>query len=39
LIVNVVEPNKPTNPVLVNPFTCQVVRLNNVNGSIDGWSP
>jgi hypothetical protein len=39
LIVNVVEPNKPTSPVLVNPFTCQVVRLNNVNGSIDGWSP
>jgi len=26
-------------PVLVNPFTCQVVRLNNVNGMIEGWSP
>ena len=39
LIVNVVELSKPTSPVLVDPFTCQVVRLNNVNGSIDGWSP
>ena len=25
--------------VLVNPFTCQVVRLNNIKGSIEGWSP
>ncbi|MDP1713197.1 MAG: hypothetical protein Q8L41_00505 [Anaerolineales bacterium] len=39
LIVNVSESYKPVSPVLVNPFTCQVVRLNNVNGSIEGWSP
>jgi len=39
LIVSIVEPYKPTSPVLINPFTCQVVRLNNINGSIEGWSP
>jgi hypothetical protein len=26
-------------PVLVNPFTCEVGWLNNVNGMIEGWSP
>jgi hypothetical protein len=26
-------------PVLVNPFSCEVARLKNVNGSIEGWSP
>lgn len=26
-------------PVLVNPFTCEVARLNNINGMIEGWSP
>jgi len=25
--------------VLVNPFTCQSARLNNIKGSIQGWSP
>ena len=25
-------------PVLVNPFTCQVVRLN-FDGMVEGWSP
>jgi hypothetical protein len=25
-------------PVLVNPFTCEVARLN-INGSVEGWSP
>ncbi|MHB8779034.1 MAG: eIF2A-related protein [Anaerolineales bacterium] len=38
----ITTPNKDglwTIPVLVNPFTCQVVRLNNINGMIEGWSP
>jgi hypothetical protein len=26
-------------PVLANPFTCEAARLNNVNGSIEGWGP
>ena len=26
-------------PVLVNPFTCQSVRLHNVNGFIEDWGP
>jgi len=39
LIVNVVEPYKPTSPVLVNPFTCQSVRLENVRGEAQSWRP
>lgn len=39
LIVNAVESYKPVGPVLVNPFTCQSVRLNNINGRVEGWSP
>jgi hypothetical protein len=39
LIVSVVEPYKPTSPVLVNPFTCQVVRLENVRGEVQSWRP
>ena len=41
LIVNVVEPYKPTNPVLVlvNPFTCQVIPLAEVKGEIQQWIP
>lgn len=39
LIISVVEPYKPTSPVLINPFTCQVARLNNFNGMVEGWSP
>jgi Tol biopolymer transport system component len=26
-------------PVLVNPFICQSAPLNNIKGSIQGWSP
>jgi hypothetical protein len=37
LIVSVVEPYKPTSPVLVNPFTCQVVRLENIRGEVQSW--
>jgi len=39
LIVNIVEPYKPTSPVLVNPFTCQVVRLESVRGEVQSWRP
>jgi hypothetical protein len=39
LIVSVIEPYKPTRPVLVNPFTCQVVRLENVRGEVQSWRP
>ncbi len=38
LIVSVVTPYKPTSPVLINPFTCESVRLNNINGEVEGWS-
>ena len=37
LIVSVVEPYKPTSPVLVNPFTCQIVRLENIRGEVQSW--
>jgi hypothetical protein len=37
LIVSVIEPYKPTSPVLVNPFTCQVVRLENIRGEVQSW--
>ena len=26
-------------PVLINPFTCQAVRLQRVNGIVEGWNP
>jgi hypothetical protein len=41
LIVSIREPYtpKPTSPVLVNPFTCQVVRLENIQGEVQAWSP
>ena len=26
-------------PVLVNPFTCQALRLNTIHGSVEDWSP
>lgn len=39
LIVSVVMPYKPTSPVLVNPFTCQSVRLENVRGEVQSWRP
>ncbi len=39
LIVNVSEPYKPVSPVLINPFTCQIVHLNNIEGLVVDWSP
>ena len=39
LIVSVVEPYKPTSPVLVNPFTCQLIPLAEVKGEIQQWIP
>ena len=37
LIVSVVVPYKPTRPILVNPFTCQVNPLSGLNGEIQAW--
>jgi Tol biopolymer transport system component len=39
LIVNTRDTEGAQIPVLVNPFTCQAVRLQNVNGMVEGWSP
>jgi hypothetical protein len=39
LIVSVVEPYKPTRPVLVNPFTCQVIPLPAYGGEVYSWRP
>jgi hypothetical protein len=39
LILNTQTTKGTQIPVLVNPFTCQVVRLQNVNGMVEGWSP
>jgi hypothetical protein len=39
LIVSVVEPYKPSRPVLVNPFTCQVVPLPAYGGEVYSWRP
>lgn len=38
LIVNVMVPYKPSRPVLVNPFTCQVIALAGINGEIQTWA-
>jgi hypothetical protein len=38
LIVNTTKQDGTMIPVLVNPFTCQVARLSNFNGMIEGWS-
>lgn len=38
LIVNTTKQDGTMTPVLVNPFTCQVARLGNFNGMIEGWS-
>lgn len=37
LIVNILEPYKPTSPVLVNPFTCQVISPAGLKGEIQTW--
>jgi hypothetical protein len=39
LIVNTQDAKQRHRAVLVNPFTCQVLSLNNVNGMMEGWSP
>ncbi|GAB1469389.1 hypothetical protein MASR2M66_02650 [Chloroflexota bacterium] len=38
LIITTMKNDGSYIPMLVNPFTCDVARLN-INGSIDGWSP
>jgi WD40 repeat protein len=39
LIINTQNTDGIQIPVLLNPFTCQAVRLQNVNGMVEGWSP
>ncbi|MFH1908862.1 MAG: hypothetical protein ABIL11_16020 [Chloroflexota bacterium] len=39
LILNTQTTEREQIPVLVNPFTCQAVRLQNINGIVEGWSP
>ena len=39
LIINTKDAEEKNRAVLVNPFTCQVLSLNNVNGMVEGWSP
>jgi hypothetical protein len=39
LIINTRDTEGAQIPVLVNPFTCQAARLQNVNGMVEGWSP
>ena len=39
LILNTQNAELKQIPVLVNPFSCQVVHLNNINGMIEGWIP
>jgi len=39
LIINTLDANGKEIPVLVNPFACQIMPLNNVNGTIEDWSP
>jgi hypothetical protein len=39
LILNTQNTDGTQIPVLINPFTCQATRLQNVNGIVEGWSP
>jgi Tol biopolymer transport system component len=39
LIVNIFNPNKAPSPALVNPFSCQAVPLNGLQGEIQSWAP
>ena len=39
LILNTQNTEGTQIPILVNPFTCQVARLNHINGMVEGWSP
>jgi hypothetical protein len=39
LVLNTQTAKSVQIPVLVDPFTCQAVHLQNVNGMVEGWSP
>lgn len=39
LILNTQNTEGTQIPILVNPFTCQVARLNNINHMVEGWRP
>lgn len=39
LILNTQNSDGTQIPILINPFTCQASRLQNVNGIVEGWSP
>ena len=39
LVINTLAGDGQQIPVLVNPFTCQALRLNTINGSVEDWSP
>ncbi len=39
LILNTQNPEGTKIPVLVNPFTCQSLHLNTINGFVEDWSP
>ena len=39
LAINTLAGDGQQIPVLVNPFTCQALRLNTINGSVEDWSP
>ncbi|MBO9369336.1 MAG: PD40 domain-containing protein [Chloroflexi bacterium] len=38
LIVNTRDTEGNNHPVLVNPFTCQVIPLTNIRGTVEGWA-
>lgn len=38
LIINTRDANDKNVPVLVNPFTCEMYSLNQVDGMVEGWS-
>lgn len=38
LIVNTRDANDKNIPILVNPFTCEMYPLNQVDGMVEGWS-
>jgi hypothetical protein len=39
LILNIQGADDTYLPVLVEPFTCQALRLQGFNEMVDGWSP
>ncbi|MCL4260439.1 MAG: PD40 domain-containing protein, partial [Anaerolineales bacterium] len=38
LVVNARDANDKNIPILVNPFTCEMYPLNQVDGMVEGWS-